>query len=396
MHAMPNDKPADEQRVDDNAADALVMMREELRKRDVQIAELQSALDGAVIHMRNGAQLLQDMAGSAKAFDDIAAELLRQNLSAAALVRFGEIYYGLNALDEARRLFARAVEIDPANVDALNNIGVLHYSRGELVEAERHFFAALEIDPRRRESRENLHSLYSTFPEILAQPRPSGVTCPCCGSNLPKFVPGGVNLRPNAMCPSCGSLERHRLMQLYFQNRTNLYSERLKVLHFAPEACLELSLDNNPNIDYVSADLYSPRAKQKIDITSIPYPDATFDVVLCSHVLEHIPDDRRAMRELRRVLKPEGWALLQVPIDRKRAVTFEDPSVTDPAERARLFGQHDHVRWYGQDYPARLRECGFDVRIDRFMGELTADEVRRFGLGNGEDMHFCRRTPAVE
>ena len=117
------------------------------------------------------------------------------------------------------------------------------------------------------------------------------------------------------------------------------------------------------------------------------------DVVLCSHVLEHIPDDRQAMRELRRVLKPDGWALLQVPIDRKRAVTFEDPSVTDPAERARLFGQHDHVRWYGQDYPARLRECGFDVRIDRFMGELTADEVRCFGLGNGEEMHFCRRDP---
>lgn len=393
MHAMPRDEATGEQRVNSDSADPVGRLQEELRRRDARIAELQSTLDGAVEHMREGARLLQDMAGSAKAFDDISAELLRQNVPAAALVRFGEIYYGLNALDDAQRLFARAVELDPANVDALNNIGVLHYGRGELTAAEQYFFAALEHDPRRRESRDNLQSLYTTYPEILAQPRPGGVACPCCGSHFPKFIPGGVNLRPNAMCPNCGSLERHRLMQLYFQSRTNLYTDRLKVLHFAPEACLELSLDNNSNIDYISADLYSPRAKQKVDITAIPYPDATFDVVLCSHVLEHIPDDRQAMRELRRVLKPDGWALLQVPIDKKRMVTFEDPTVTDPEERKRLFGQHDHVRWYGQDYPARLRECGFDVRIDRFMGELTADEVRSFGLGHGEEMHFCRRDP---
>lgn len=363
----------------------------QLAERDARIRELQSALDGAVTRMREGAQLLQESATYAKALDDIGHALHGEQLSAAACVRIGEVYYGINSLDEARRLFERAVALEPGNVDALNNIGVLHYGCGELLNAERYFFAALDVDPRHRETRENLQALYTSYPEILAQPRPGGVTCPCCESNFPKFVPGGVKLRPNAMCPRCGSLERHRLMQLYFRNRTNLYSARLKVLHFAPEACLELSLDNNPDIDYVSADLYSPRAKQKIDITNIPYPDATFDVVLCSHVLEHIPDDRQAMRELRRVLKPDGWALLQVPIDRKRQVTFEDPSVTDPAERARLFGQHDHVRWYGQDYPARLRECGFDVRIDRFMDELPADAVQRFGLGVGEEMYFCRR-----
>lgn len=365
-----------------------------LRLRDERIAELQTALDGAVTHMREGAQLLQDMAASAQAFDRIVAELCCQQLPAASLVRFGEIFYGINALEDAERLFRRALDADPGDIDAHNNLGVLHYGRGDLVEAERYFYAALELDPRRRESRDNLHSLYTAHPELIAQPRAGGVTCPCCGAHLPKFIPGGVNLRPNAMCPSCGSLERHRLMQLYFQTRTNLYTDRLKVLHFAPEACLERGLDNNPMIDYVSADLYSPRAKQKIDITDIPYPDASFDVVLCSHVLEHIPDDRKAMRELLRVLKPDGWALLQVPIDLRRDVTFEDPTVTDPAERARLFGQHDHVRWYGRDYPDRLRECGFDVRIDDFMGGLTPEEIARYGLGAGEKMHFCRKGTA--
>ena len=175
-----------------------------LRLRDERIAELQTALDGAVTHMREGAQLLQDMAASAQAFDRIVAELCSQQLPAASLVRFGEIFYGINALEDAERLFLRALDADPGDIDALNNLGVLHYGRGDIVEAERYFYAALERDPRRRESRDNLHSLYTAHPELFAQPRADGVTCPCCGAHLPKFIPGGVNLRPTRCVRAAG------------------------------------------------------------------------------------------------------------------------------------------------------------------------------------------------
>ncbi|MFG5410634.1 class I SAM-dependent methyltransferase [Piscinibacter sakaiensis] len=194
------------------------------------------------------------------------------------------------------------------------------------------------------------------------------------------------------MCPSCGSLERHRLMQLYFEQRTDLFGEQpLRVLHFAPEACFVRQLDGNPRIDYVSADLSAPNAKHRIDITDIPFADDSFDVVICSHVLEHIPDDHRAMRELRRVLRPSGWALLQVPIDPALQLTYEDPSITDPQERERLFGQVDHVRWYGQDYAARLAENGFTVQREDFHGSLPAAERERLGLMPGEDMYLCTK-----
>jgi hypothetical protein len=226
--------------------------------------------------------------------------------------------------------------------------------------------------------------------------------CPCCGGRFRKmrdFRPEEsreyVGLRRNAECPRCSSLERHRLLWLFLQRKTNLFTARLRVLCVAPEELLQSALLRLPNLDYLSVDLDSPLAMEHIDVTRIPYADDRFDVVLCNHVLEHIPEDVRAMGELRRVLRPGGWALLQTPIDTERATTYEDPRILGPEERARHFGQSDHVRIYGRDYVDRLRAAGFDVRAIDFRKELGGEQVARFSLGYVDDVYWCTKGPAV-
>jgi SAM-dependent methyltransferase len=197
--------------------------------------------------------------------------------------------------------------------------------------------------------------------------------CPCCGYSAEAFLPFGVVPRPNAMCPGCRSLERHRLLWKFFQDETDLFAAPLRVLHIAPEARLQRDLSRLAHLDYVSVDLESPLAMVRADITAMPFGDAAFDVILCSHVLEHVPDDGQAMREIRRVLRPGGWALLQSPMDERLAATFEDPAITDPDERQRRFGQRDHVRVYGRDYADRLRAAGFDVEVNDYASRLGAE-----------------------
>jgi predicted SAM-dependent methyltransferase len=167
------------------------------------------------------------------------------------------------------------------------------------------------------------------------------------------------------------------------------------VLHFAPEKRLEQRLAAQPNLDYVSTDLDRPRAMVKADITALPFPDESFDVILCSHVLEHVIDDRQAMAELFRVLKPSGWAVLQVPISRRRSETFEDPTIVAPRDRERLYGQADHVRIYGRDFTARVREAGFTVREEDYGRELGEARARRYGLRPHKvGLHVCSKEPA--
>jgi len=216
--------------------------------------------------------------------------------------------------------------------------------------------------------------------------------CPVCGAVVEGFLPFGmVRAQPERRCPKCGSLERHRLVWLYFQRRTNLFTRSVRMLHVAPEAFIQERLQAFENIDYLSADLSSPRAMVAMDITDIQYPDDSFDVIFASHVLEHIPDDERAMQELSRVLRPDGWAILEVPMWGPR--TREDPAVTDPAERARLFGQEDHVRMYGHDgvFEHRLRRSGFDVTVDKFTAELGPQLTRRYRLRETEDIYLCTK-----
>jgi SAM-dependent methyltransferase len=222
------------------------------------------------------------------------------------------------------------------------------------------------------------------------------VTCPCCGRTARKFMPTvlpvGPN-RPGARCPHCGARDRQRHLWLYLERKTNLFTDPLRVLHFAPERIFENRLRAQPNLDYVSTDLERARADVKADITDLPFPDDAFDVILCSHVLEHVPDDAQAMRELHRVLRPGGWAVVLVPIDFSREETFEDPAVVDPPDRERLFGQADHVRVYGRDLKARLQAAGFTVRVEDFRGELGEAEARRYGLRpRNPDLHLCLKT----
>jgi SAM-dependent methyltransferase len=215
--------------------------------------------------------------------------------------------------------------------------------------------------------------------------------CPCCKSRLRRFKDFGVIPRPEALCPVCGSLERHRLMYLYMTKKTDLFSGKpKKMLHVAPEAQLSRLFQEAECIDYLSADLSSATAMVKMDITDIHYADDSFDVIYCSHVLEHVPDDMGAMRELYRVLKPGGWAILQVPISVD--TTFEDPTVTSPDAREKLFGQSDHVRRYGSDYADRLAAAGFSISIDGFVRTLSEQEISRFGLTRSEDVYFCRKS----
>jgi SAM-dependent methyltransferase len=219
----------------------------------------------------------------------------------------------------------------------------------------------------------------------------AGLYCPCCDSYSQSFLPFGVIPRPNAMCPVCHSLERHRVLWLYLQDKTNLFRDKLHVLHFAPEEAFRRAIARLPNLQYVTADIEPGKAMLEIDITRIPFEDCTFDVILCNHVLEHVPEDRKAMSELYRVLSASGWAILQSPVDPTRDRTFEDPSITSPQDRERLFGQHDHVRVYGRDYKARLESAGFTVTVDDYSQKLGAARIIQCALGRDLDVYLCTK-----
>lgn len=220
------------------------------------------------------------------------------------------------------------------------------------------------------------------------------VECPVCNSKYRKFLPYGRNTssRENALCPSCLSLERHRLMALYMKRKTNFYTANLKVLHVAPEYCFIDRFEQMKNLDYITADIESPLAKVKMDIHQIPFEANTFDVAICNHVMEHVDDYILAMSELHRVLKPGGWALIQSPQDMKYEVTYEDPTITDPKEREIHFLQNDHLRLFGRNYGKELEKGGFKVTEDRFvMDELSPAEVKRYSLPGEEIVYFCQK-----
>lgn len=214
--------------------------------------------------------------------------------------------------------------------------------------------------------------------------------CPICENYFRKFKPCGVVTRPDCLCPSCGSRERHRLVWKFFHAYTDLFDTHpKKMLHIAPEATFEEVFKEHESIQYVSGDLDKEKAMEKVDVTDIRYPDGAFDVIYASHVLEHVSQDEKAMRELHRVLAPEGWAVLQVPITAEE--TFEDPSVTNPEERERLFGQWNHVRRYGPDYKDRLEGAGFNVTKYPAPEVVGEENVEKMGIMEDEDVYFCEK-----
>lgn len=219
-------------------------------------------------------------------------------------------------------------------------------------------------------------------------------TDPIDGKSFRAFLPYGYGKqRNNVLSPSTLSLERHRLLWLYLQNETDFFTSENKqeVLHFAPEQEFYKRFKKQSNLEYTTTDLLSPLADVKADICNLPFENNSFDIIFCNHVLEHIPDDTKAIQELFRVMKPNGWGIFQIPQDLSREKTFEDNTITDKKERAKIFGQYDHVRVYGRDYFDKLRSVGFKVEEVDYTSKLLPELVEKYCLAKGEILPVVRK-----
>jgi len=233
---------------------------------------------------------------------------------------------------------------------------------------------------------------YWVRPLIALALKGNTYTDPIDGKSFRKFLPYGyAKQRENALSPSTLSLERHRLMWLFLKEETPFFDtdKKLKVLHIAPEQCFLSIFRKQKNLDYITSDLESPIADVKADICNLPFHENQFDVIFCNHVLEHIPDDKKAMQELYRVLKKGGFGIFQIPQDLSREKTFEDNTITDQKERTKIFGQYDHVRVYGRDYFNKLRAVGFKVDEVEYTKKITPEDLKRFCLMQGEILPVC-------
>jgi predicted SAM-dependent methyltransferase len=234
----------------------------------------------------------------------------------------------------------------------------------------------------------------------------SRYSCPFCICQVRTFLPLGFYVpvliekkvvgggyRAKNLCPVCHSFDRERLLYLYLLHKTDIFKKQNRVLHIAAEAKIKEVLSGKENLDYITADLYEENVMVTMDATNIPFPDNGFDVIICNHVLEHIIDDRKAMAELFRVLKPGGWAILQVPMSLSLDKTYEDFSITNPKNREKCFGQYDHVRIYAKDYAERLVQAGFEVNVFSWAAELETfgGITNKFSLNEGEDVYLTRK-----
>ena len=175
------------------------------------------------------------------------------------------------------------------------------------------------------------------------------------------------------------------------RNETHFFDGGKSVLHFAPEQCFLERFKKIDHVKYTTTDLESPIADVKADICNLPFKDNSYDIILCNHVLEHIPDDTKALKELYRVMKPGGWGIFQIPQDITRNTTFEDNSITDKRERAQVFGQYDHVRIYGKDYFDKLRSIGFTVEEVDYTSQISEKEIDKYCLAKGEIIPLVKK-----
>lgn len=230
--------------------------------------------------------------------------------------------------------------------------------------------------------------VHSTIP--LAAGTDDKFFCPVC-RKLGDFKPSGQAKRMRAKCRNCGAKERHRLVWLFLSKMTTLFDGNyVRVLHVAPEPAFESrfrALIGDKK--YFTADLARTGVDIRLNVSSLPFPAESFDFIYCSHVLEHVQDDRAAIQEFQRVLTIEGVAVLMVPISTLE--TFEDAAVVDPAERLRLFGRHDHVRRYGPDFNNRLIDAGLSVDVIQATDFLDEDEISRIAIKRNERIYVCRK-----
>lgn len=228
--------------------------------------------------------------------------------------------------------------------------------------------------------------------------------CPFCGCRTSRLLPFGIESkanmdlhiigggRRNVLCPECGSHDRERLVFVYLKYVAKIFVRPdISILHIAPEPRIATIIRRCRNITYRCGDLFAegysyPAYVENMDVRHLPFDEGHFDIIICNHVLEHIPDDMRAMDEIHRVLKADGLAILQVPISYKIDRTLEDFSIIDPQERLQHFGQADHCRIYGADYFDRLRRAGFIVEKTNIAGSFPL-----FALNPEEDLFVCRK-----
>lgn len=214
--------------------------------------------------------------------------------------------------------------------------------------------------------------------------------CPCCGWHIRAFADGNAFIKERALsyCPRCNSKSRHRRIWLFLQHKTNLFTDQLRLLEISPKYSFSRRFTKKKNLRYLSADIYvRPHIALMMDVTNTSFTAESFDAVLCIHVLEEIIDDRQAMREIFRLLSPGGWAIISVPTRMDR-LTYEDPTITAPMDRKRVFGEPDHVRVYGSDLVERLEETGFNVHVD--MADEVPQHIRlKFGLKGDENIFYC-------
>jgi SAM-dependent methyltransferase len=230
---------------------------------------------------------------------------------------------------------------------------------------------------------------------LQASHRGSRVHCPCCERDFRAFCDPPISPWPQ-MCPGCGSLARHRAMWLYIARESDLVSAPRRLLHVSPEPSIARQLRRLTQLDYVSIDIEPGKAILTMDLSDLKFADASFDAIICSHVLEHVDDDRRAIAEVARVLRPQGWAILQVPIHPDLISTLEDASIADAKERELRFGQWDHVRVYGRDYADRLEAAGLHLTLLDYAGSLGSELTLRYGLDAQDPLCVVYKVPRGE
>jgi len=239
-----------------------------------------------------------------------------------------------------------------------------------------------------------LKNLPRTFLQRVSKPffylisffyRGNNVNCPVCDSSFSNFFPYGREVRENALCTRCLSLERHRFLYIFLRDIKKTTNKNIKVLHIAPEICLIKKFQRIKNFEYVTADLDSPLADIKMDIHNMPFDDNKFDLIICNHVLEHVEDDIVALKEIKRVLKKEGYGIIMIPFYYPiPEITLEDYSIKEPKEREKIFGQSDHLRKYGKDFKKRFELSGMEVELIRPENILNSEKISKYGIKNSD------------
>ena len=216
--------------------------------------------------------------------------------------------------------------------------------------------------------------------------------CPCCEQSFKTFLPmtAGASNRDNVVCPGCGVVERHRLLWLYLESQTTLLTNPHQLLYLAPTDVLQEKLKQYKNISYLSADLESPLSMQHFDIMDIPITNNSFSFIICSHILAHVKNHKKALKELYRILQPGGILILLDDYE-SRPKTLEYEEVKTPEERKIAYGQSDRWRLFGKDFLSEITSLGFKLTKSDFASSFTKEETIKYRIDKMEKIYSCKK-----